>query len=672
VLEKNDINDSLSVTMQDCDFEDLIEKEWLLTNSRGGFASSTLACCNSRKYHGLLIASVSPPVKRTMSLNCICETVKSSEGQYDLTGMEFDGASLPKNTLPVKFYQDSGVHFTYRLGSTELTKSIYLVRDENCVAVVYDFLHIDGTVELTLRPFISLRNFHHLQKSSDNLYMSSANGCLRVRHNIAEGNQLQLRCPDAVFEEDQQWWYNVMYRVEKERGEDYREDLWAPGVFRAQINCPKRIVFIAYLETPGFKTIETSKDFDIDLIREELARHREQIITKSNQSLQNNCLTQLALAADQFLARRLKDGKYGWTILAGFPWFGDWGRDTFIALPGLLLSTGRFEEAKSVLMTFAESADGGMIPNYFDEHTSRPEYNSIDASLWFINSSFEYLKASSDRETFLQNLLPAIRWIVESYQQGCRYGIRVDDDGLVTGGDIDTQLTWMDAKYNGHSFTPRHGKPVEVNALWYNALRHLSDFYASRNGQVAANYRAMADKTRGSFIRLFWNEIMGYLNDCILPDGQIDASLRPNQIFAVSLPFSPLEDYQARCVVDIVEKRLLTPYGLRTLDVCDSRYKGTYSGPPRQRDEAYHQGTVWPYLIGPFVEAYLKVNGFSPKSKQSVAAFLEPLLNHIAGDSCIGQVNEIFDGDSPHRPRGCFAQAWSVAELIRAYLLINS
>jgi predicted glycogen debranching enzyme len=393
----------------------------------------------------------------------------------------------------------------------------------------------------------------------------------------------------------------------------------------------------------------------------------------------------LCLAADQFISKRQTSqnhppshlasedaGASGTTILAGFPWFMDWGRDVFVALPGLLLSTGRFDEARSVLTTFAAATDDGLIPNRFDDRSNTAHFNSIDASLWFINAAFQYLDAAGDSQTFTQHLLPTIRWIIDSYCDGTQFGICADADGLITGGDNETQLTWMDAKYDGVAFTPRYGKAVEVNALWYNSLCRLAQFYAGRNAENAKHYRSMADKVENSFRQLFWNETAGYLNDCILPGGLADASLRPNQIFAVSLPFSPLPARQQKGVVDAVQKNLLTPYGLRTLDACDSRYKGRYEGPQQQRDEAYHQGTVWPYLIGPFVEAYLKVNDFSQKSKDEASEFIEPLMQHLTEDGCLGQVCEIFDGDAPHKPKGCIAQAWSVAELIRAYQLINS
>ncbi len=313
-----------------------------------------------------------------------------------------------------------------------------------------------------------------------------------------------------------------------------------------------------------------------------------------------------------------------------------------------------------------------MIPNRFDDRSDTAYFNSVDASLWFINAAFQYLNATNDTQTFTQQLLPVIRWIIDSYNKGTRFGINADADGLITAGNSETQLTWMDAKYDGVAFTPRYGKAVEINALWYNGLCWLAQSYTGRNIENAKHYKSMADKVAASFCELFWNESTGSLNDCILPDGSVDTSLRPNQIFAVSLPFSPLSVQQQKSVVDAVQKNLLTPYGLRTLNSEDSRYKGKYTGPQQHRDEAYHQGTVWPYLIGPFVASFLKVNDFSQESKKKAAEFIEPLMQHLTEDGSLGQLCEIFDGDAPHKPKGCIAQAWSIAELIIAYQMINS
>ncbi|MCK5174702.1 MAG: glycogen debranching protein, partial [Planctomycetes bacterium] len=358
-----------------------------------------------------------------------------------------------------------------------------------------------------------------------------------------------------------------------------------------------------------------------------------------------------------------------------FPWFLDWGRDTFISLKGLLLCTGRYKEAASVLTTFAGAVDEGMIPNRFDDYGNSPHYNSIDASLWFVHSAFEYLSVTGNTQTFSSKLLPAIRWVMDSYSKGTRFGIKADDDGLITGGDEETQLTWMDAKSGDHAFTPRYGKAVEINALWYSNLCQLSKYYKHKSNDLEGGldeyYTELASNVKISFLQSFWNEGLGYLNDCILPDGTVDSSLRPNQIWAVSLPFSPLDDGQKKCIVGVVERELLTAYGLRTLSSADRRFIGRYEGNGFQRDAAYHQGTVWPFLIGGFIEAYLKTNNFTKESKRKALRYLRPLLEHLNHDGCIGSISEIFDGDMPQRPRGCFAQAWSVAEVLRAYKMIN-
>jgi predicted glycogen debranching enzyme len=653
--------------------ENLLTKEWLLTNGRGSYASSTIIGCNTRRYHGLLIGTLEPPTNRIMALaNCL-EIIICNGTAFNLSTLEFSDRFTPAGFNYIKkFHQDIGVHFDYDLGNLKLTKSIYLVRDVDTVAVEYDWTSVQEPAEFVLRPFVGLRDFHSLQKSyPDKSGLSSkwVGDGLLVGKDRQDSCQLFLSCPAAKFELDQQWWFDFVYRIDRERGQDFTEDLWTPGFFRCRIDLPTRIVLWATL---GSRIENEARlvGFDIDSVREDLHNHQNAIVaaTKKNRDQK---LKILYLAADQFVVKRNSNRASKTTILAGYPWFADWGRDTFIALPGLLLSTGRFDQARSVLATFAQAADGGMIPNYFDDRTAAAQFNSVDASLWFINAAFQYLTATADSTTFMQDFMPVIRWIIDSYDKGTRFGIHADADGLIAAGDNHTQLTWMDAKFAGAAFTPRCGKAVEVNALWFNALCRLAQFYTTRDLEIARRYKSMADKVEANFGKLFWNGEFGYLNDRILPNGSPDPTLRPNQIFAVSLPFSPLSADQQKSVVDVVEKYLLTPYGLRTLNAGDSRYKSKYTGPQQQRDEAYHQGTVWPYLIGPFVESYLKVNGFSRKSKKKAATFIQPLLEHLTKDACLGSISEIFDGDYPHTPRGCFAQAWSVAELIRAYHLIN-
>ena len=379
----------------------------------------------------------------------------------------------------------------------------------------------------------------------------------------------------------------------------------------------------------------------------------------------------LCSAAGTFVIERRIESRLTPTILAGYPWFLDWGRDTFISLPGLLLSTERFKTAAGVLTTFAEAVSEGMIPNRFDDYGQSPHYNSVDASLWFIHSAFEYLDNTEDNSTFSVKLLPAVKWIIDSYHKGTRFDIHADTDQLITAGSQDTQLTWMDAKCGGIAFTPRYGKAVEINALWFSNLQRIANYYKDKDPEQHCRYKNLADKVKESFNLLFWNNSTGYLNDCILSKDKIDTTLRPNQIFAVSLPFSPLEEQRQKNVVDIVAEKLLTPFGLRSLSPTDSRYIGKYKGNQYQRDSAYHNGTVWAFLIGPFIEAYLKVNNFDKQSKKQARHFLEPLLCHITSSGCVGNISEIFDGAAPHEQKGCFAQAWSVAEVIRAYVLIS-
>jgi predicted glycogen debranching enzyme len=672
----------VSISTANQPIEDLLTREWLLTNEHGSYSSSSIVGCNTRGYHGLLIGSLNPPVNRIMALAYCLEMVIVKGQSFNLSTFEFNDKFTPAgHNLQKQFRQDFGVHFDYELDKLKLTKSIYLLRDKDTVALVYDFTSVPEPLEFVSRPFVGLRDFHTLQHSHAPLCARRLGDSVLVRHDVPNSCELFLNCPSVNFVVDRQWWFNFIYRNDRERGQDFTEDLWTPGFFKHRIEKPCKIVLWATLSPPqSHCKPEELTGLNIDTVRKNLLRHQENIKHKANSmrvSKNGNQVSDfetLCLTADAFIAKRQTNNHDRTTILAGYPWFADWGRDAFISLPGLLLSTGRFEEAKSVLTTFASAADEGMIPNRFDDRSGTTYFNSVDASLWFINAAFQYHKATGDSNTFNQELVPTIRWIIESYHKGTRFDIHADADGLITAGNDQTQLTWMDAKFDGLAFTPRCGKAVEINALWYNALCLLADWdieNSEHSVRSPNDYKSMAEKVRTSFCELFWNESKSYLNDCILPDGSVEDSLRPNQIFAVSLGFSPLSPSQQKAVVKAVQKQLLTPYGLRTLNVQNSRYHGIYTGPQQERDEAYHQGTVWSFLLGPFVESFLKINGFSRKSKKKAAEFIEPLLQHLTEDGCLGSVSEIFDGDMPHKPKGCFAQAWGVAELIRAYQLIH-
>jgi predicted glycogen debranching enzyme len=670
ITQKADSEEIVHMSMPGRPLEDLLSKEWLLTNQRGSYAASTVVGCNTSGYHGLLIGSLTPPVNRTMALSNCLETVVCGSQVFQLSTFEFGDRLIPTgHTCLREFWRDDAVHFLYDLNPIEVLKTIRLARASDTVVVEYTFRNIREPVEFLLRPFVGLRDFHMLQRSDARLTCDSSDSCLLVRYETPTTGELLLDCSAMRFEQDRQWWYNFSYRVNRTRGLACTEDLWTPGFFRGQIGSGSRIVFRARFGEhlrPG-----REPSIDADLVRSGQVERQNDLIRAAKARSRIDRV--LSLAADQFVITRELAAGERVSILAGYPWFADWGRDAFVALPGLLLATGRHEQAKSVLTTFAAAADQGMIPNRFDDRSHTAHFNSVDASLWFIHAAFEYLDTTGDLPLFSRELLPVIRWIIDAYHNGTRFGIHADCDGLLLAGDSSTQLTWMDAKCGDVTFTPRWGKAVEVNALWHNALCRMSRFCRQKHLPDANRYAQMTAKIGAGFTHVFWNEQRGYLNDAVLPDGSVDASLRPNQIFAVSLPYGPpLTRQQQRAVVTVVERELLTPYGLRTLNRQDGRYKGSCEGSAYQRDEAYHQGTVWAWLIGPFIEAYLKVRDFSSEGRRQAMQMLEPLTRHLTHDACLGSISEIFDGDPPHKPRGCPAQAWSVGEFIRAHKLVRT
>jgi predicted glycogen debranching enzyme len=661
-------------------YEHLIETEWLLSNNRGSFSSGTVARCNTRRYHGILVGSLTPPAQRMVALSACAETVHTKNRHYNLSHFEFEPPSPePVEFLAVNFRKDVGVHFEYSTESFSLTKSIYLLPEADIVAICYDFKDIEEEFEFVVRPLVAMRDYHSLKKATDEFYLEWSDEFLAVKNKYCPA-QLFFSTEEMVFIEEKQWWYNFFYRQEKQRGYDYKEDLFSPGVFRRTIDGAVRIVLWAGFGTSNLPQKMTA--LDVDVIIDDIRLRQKQIL--SHLKSKNPMVQSLAVCGDEFIIDRHAERAKTKSIIAGFPWFIDWGRDAFIALEGLLLNCGRYEDAAAVLLNFAYHADEGMIPNCFGDQNNGAQFNSIDSSLWFIHAAFKYYKASGDVRVFSSRLMPVIRWIIDSYRKGTKFGIKADDDSLITGGSAQTQLTWMDAKFDNTAVTPRFGKAVEVNALWYNAICNCAEFYrvkpaspdsrlANRGGDAVAarQFSEMADRIANSFRACFWYEQGQYLYDCVTGDGFKDTSIRPNQIFAVSLPFSPLASQQQKAVVDCVEKELLTPFGLRTLSPKDNRYKGAYEGDTRQRDIAYHQGTVWPWLMGAFIEAYLKTNDYSKPARKKCLLLLKPLLRHFRSEGCVGSVSEIFDGSVPHKPRGAFAQAWSVAELLRAYLLIH-
>lgn len=658
---------AFSISTQDKSPDTLLSKEWLLTNSRGGYASSSIIGCNTRRYHGLLVGSHHPPANRIVALSNCLETLSTAHHAYSLSNFEFDGAIHPHGySSQLEFRKDAGIHFKYQTPVAHVRKTLYLLPEADIIVIGYEFSEILEPFEFSVRPLCSMRNFHGLQQENADIFSIWNERELCVETDDPQTGQLLIHCESMHFEESSQWWKRFYYRLDRFRGQDCHEDVWSPGEFKCIVNTPMRLVLRAGLADDA-QGADILNEVSFESAAEEASRHQQACLSALPSP--DPASQGLALAADAFIIKRTIDDKQTSSILAGYPWFLDWGRDAFIALEGLCLTTGRYDDAWGVLDTFARAIDEGMVPNRFDDYGQPPHYNSIDASMWFVHAAFQYLHVTDDTDNFRQGLLPAVESVIEHYHKGTRFGIRADDDMLLTGGDVNTQLTWMDAKFDGIAFTPRYGKAVEVNALWYSNLCRLSAYYEKLNSETSANYKLMAEQVRNSFQISFWDDHKGHLNDCVLSDGHPDPTLRPNQIYAVSLPYSPLTREQQKSVVQVVEKQLLTPYGLRSLSPYDPRYRRFYGGPQGQRDASYHQGTVWGFLIGGFIEAYLKVNDFDPTAKRRARSYMSKLLAHFANDACIGNISEIFDGDPPHTPRGTFAQAWSVAEALRAWQL---
>jgi predicted glycogen debranching enzyme len=633
-----------------------IHQEWLLTNGLGGYAFSTVVGCNTRRYHGLLCAATTPPVGRIMTVNRIGETLVldgKDNPPHELSVNQFRERFHPLGDRYLRRFElDDTARWEYGVDGVTVIKELQLPWLQNVAVLRYTVQStISRPVQLSLQPFVSLRDFHAERHVEGNqLHSKPADRSVTV----TEANHSVTISADAgSFVHWPDWWYAHVYALETERGQDDTEDLFTPGRF--------------VLETDGSATMTlwialqpiARPDWE-----GELTRRRRAIAAASTdpanliegpplaRRTHSTTIQKLMRAANDFVVyRKAPDGLDGTTIIAGYPWFADWGRDTMISLPGLLLTTSRFAQAKQVLSVFAQHVSEGMIPNRFDDYTNEPHYNTVDASLWFVHAVFEYLRHSRDQATFDSILHPACEKIIEGYTRGTRFNIHMDRaDGLITQGDPTTQLTWMDAKTGGTVFTPRQGKAVEINALWYHAL-------------VLMGQKEKAQQVADSFRQAFWINPFRGLYDVV--DGQRkDPAVRPNQIFAVSLPNSPLTHDQQQSVVEIVRRELLTPAGLRTLSPTNPGYRGHYSGNQYTRDAAYHNGTVWPWLIGPFLEAYLHVHDHSPQSIEQAKLWLAPLLAQM-NEFAIGQVHEICEGESPHRPVGCPAQAWSVAEVLR-------
>jgi predicted glycogen debranching enzyme len=634
-----------------------LRREWLETNGLGGFASSTIVGLNTRRYHGLLVAATKPPVGRMVLVSKLEETLWIEGRPLELSANRYPGVVHPQGFRYLKrFRLDPFPVFTYEVEGIEIEKTVFMIYGENSTLVQYELMNRPSSESpknlcLEIRPLIAFRDYHSTTHENGALNREVENGPGLAAVAPYPGlPTLYLAHSPAEFEKTGDWYRNFEYDAERERGLDFNEDLFNPFILRFALRPDRPATLIASTE---HRDVARAMEYR----RLEIVRRRN---AEAAAPVDDSLVRTLAAAADQYIVAR-GDQK---TVIAGYHWFSDWGRDTMIALPGLTLPTGKHEVARSILRTFAKHVDQGMLPNRFPDAGETPEYNTVDATLWFFEAARAYLAYSDDLAFVRDELYPVFSDILSWHVRGTRYGIKVDSSGLLSSGEPGVQLTWMDAKVGDWVVTPRRGKPVEIQALWYNALCIMEDL-ARRFGDEAAQkrYRNLATVASWSFNRLFWNENAGCLYDVVNGAGP-DASIRPNQILAVSLTHSMLPPERARLVVEKVREHLLTPCGLRTLAPSDPQYRGRYTGGPAERDGAYHQGTVWPWLLGPFITAYVKVNGNSAAARRQAGQWLAPIEDHLT-DGGLGHISEILDGDPPQRPCGCIAQAWSVAEVLR-------
>jgi predicted glycogen debranching enzyme len=605
-----------------------------------------------------LVAANKPPSGRVLLLSKLEETLVIDGQRYELSANQYPDVIHPGgHLLQSHFRLDPFPVFAYSAGGVQLEKSIFMIQGEESTVAAYRANGVEGrSVTLEIRPLVAFRDYHGTthENPAFNTAVFQRYGMVRMQP-YPELPPLYL-AHDAVRVDPQGYWYrNFEYQMERERGLDDREDLYNPVVLTFDLSARAAATVIASTAERDVQGAEAAR-------KAEIARRG---VPSQGGSRADQIAASLRSAASQFIVGKPGPGGAGdgKTVIAGYHWFGDWGRDTMISLPGLALSTGHPEVARGILLACAAHLDEGLIPNWSNP-SGEAEYNTIDATLWYFEAVRAYAQATGELPFVRQNLYDGLRQIVSWHERGTRHNIRVDSDGLLSGGEPGVQLTWMDAKIGDFVVTPRVGKPVEIQALWHNALSIMAGF-AKDFGDVggAAHYEEMARRARESFGLQFWNDIENCLYDVV--DGEFrDGSIRPNQIFAVSLEYPLLEGERARSVVDRVERELLTPYGLRTLSPLDPRYRGRYGSDVRSRDTAYHQGTVWPWLLGPFARAYRRVYGDTRDTHSRVAEWLANFWAHLS-EAGLGQISEIFDGDAPHRPCGCIAQAWSVAEILR-------
>jgi predicted glycogen debranching enzyme len=660
-------------------FEDALQKEWLITNGLGGYASSTVLGINTRKYHGLLVAALHPPRDRRVFLTKLDEDVSVENDVYRLGANEFQDGFFPRGYRFLKEFSVSPFpKYVYALPNVDVQKTIYMPYGKNATITLYDISNSNSfDVKVRVFPIVNWRYFHSVtNRSKASLeFVQKQDGAIVEMSLKSTQPVLMMSATDGHYFAWGKWVERIYLREEAHRGESCVDDCYQPGCFETSVKAGEiknfAIVAVAGENEVGARDVLAqlpSTTFDLtSLCEEEKSRCGNLLVGfhGTHRTLSSNSwLDWLVLATDTFLVQGGSEGQEA--VIAGYHWFESWGRDTFISLPGLVLVPGRFEYARRILLSFGKYCKQGLVPNFLPEQTGQPVYNTVDATLWFVNATLQYLKYTGDFRFVREQLWETLKSIVENHLEGTGFNIRVDTDGLLSHGP---QLTWMDATSKGEPVTPRAGKAVEIQALWYNTLK-TAELLAQNFDETseAENYLQLADKTRKSFAEKFWNAEKGCLFD-VVSQYEHDSSLRSNQILAVALDFSMLDSVRKNIVVDVVQRELLTPYGLRTLSRNDSRYVGAYIGNRESRDKAYHNGTVWPWLLGPFATAFLKTRGYTESAREYVLKnFFMPLFTEKIFEAGLGTLSEIFDGDPPHASRGCISQAWSVAEPLRAYV----
>jgi len=649
-----------------------------MTNGLGGYASSTVLSVNTRKYHGLLVAALHPPGDRTVCLAKLDEEVYVGNNIYPLGANEFHGKIFPQGYMFLKEFSVSPFpSYAYSVQSVEVRKTIFMPKGKNAVTAAYKVLNRSGTeAKIRVYPLLTCRHFHSVVdrwRNPLNFSQQQSDKEVEVAFNIPKAT-VTARATKGEFNEKTTWIERLYYHEEASRGESSMDDCFQPGFFEVPVP-PKREEEFAIVAAAGDSSQKSREIldavgttmYDVNGQRERELEQREYLLVNFYGSRGevpiSDWLNWVLLAADAFLVKGAGDRS---AVMAGYFWFETWGRDTFISLPGLMLATGRFAEAKKALLDFTRRIKQGLIPNFVGDRSGEPAYNTVDATLWYVNAVLQFLKYTGDFKFVQKQLWEGLKAIVDCHEKGTAFGIRLDGDGLLAHGP---RLTWMDAEVDDEAVTPRAGKAVEIQALWYNALKTMQ-LLANKfeETSLAEKYAGMAREARESFNEKFWNGESGCLFDVVEESGA-DASLRPNQIIAAALDFTMLDNDKSEQIVDVVQRELLTPYGLRTLARGDTRYRSMYVGDRRSRDQAYHNGTVWPWLLGPFTTAFLKAKGHGDlRVKYALKNFILPLLTQQIFEAGLGTLSEIFDGDPPHTPRGCVAQAWSVAEPLRAYV----